>query len=243
MERNLQRYLLHKKELEEQARKENSLGQDWSNCLIKKAVKMFQGKYENISEKFQELFTRVEEKYKKLEIEIDEVVQKLLELDEEKLLLVDINKSFEKLINTTGHSEPIRIYHQWHDLLLNIDIEIKRQLGSNYDYSFDCSSFEQRYYPLMLKLPQCDKCNRAKTQETEFVPKGDFTPSNRENRNYIRKRKPIDFTMEDLIEDMEYLEDEEYVEENDCIEFDHEEESNHNVGPMKMRRMFKCKFM
>ena len=62
----------------------------------------------------------------------------------------------------------------------------------------------------------CKKCQAAKEQEDQEKEQNEQERNNvalsiKENENYIRKRKPVDFTMDDLVEDMYYLEDEEEV--------------------------------
>ena len=112
-----------------------------------------------------------------------------------------------------------KLYQRWHDVLLDIWIAILEQFGSEYKNSFDCDSFYKTFYPTSRQPNPCDKCKAikkkgAQSQVEEFSNKKEerdvirkCAPINRENKDYIRKRRPVDFTMEDLVEEMEYLEE------------------------------------
>ena len=191
---NKKRCNAHKnKKMEKEARCHNLWGKTWSEHLIEKVIKKVQGICEKIPENINNLSRLIEEKYEKLETEIDKEVQKRLNGEYVKKCPL-LNEDF---LGT------FLIFHQWHDLLLNIDITLKRQFCSDYEYSFDCVSFTDKYFLTKLTMIPCNKCKSTKKSLEQ-----DLSSPSEESKNKIKNKKPQDNTLDDLVADMEYLEDE-----------------------------------
>ena len=127
------------------------------------------------------------------ENDIDVAIEKLETLSRDDALLDAIHEKFKELENERKEV--------WHALKLKTEVtlkEIAEEQGETYDFKF-CNG-EGNWY---------GGCKCATCIAVNPIPVRPFQNySLRENKEYIKKRKPIEFTMSDLEADKEDEEDE-----------------------------------
>ena len=113
----------------------------------------------------------------------------------------------------------------WHDLQLEIDItmkEIALKYGQSYSYCFSCPDdhrIHERGRQIVLR--RCIKCESAKKLWLCKCQCFSDHPIMKENKVYIRKRKPMSLTVADLEKSMD----------------EDDDEFKADVGPMERRIM------
>ena len=173
----------------------NSMYHKESQRHFTRGIEQFKNKKtEELILQFTEFQKVIDDTHTKIEDEIDQIAQKA---DENSV--ADMKRMYDE----------VNIFEQYHDLQLQLDISLKKtadKIGQTYRYFFNCiSGF------------LCPKCRSAKKSQVDIESTSSIM---KENKNYIRKRKPMNLTVADLDKSL-----------------DEDDEFKANVGPIEKRTM------
>ena len=108
------------------------------------------------------------------------------------------------------YDDPLKIKDRWYKLIMKICHVIWKTYQDLGTECFNCppESTGRRCWRCKEKEEKIKK--EKKAEEMKNWQQRETSPVMKENENYIRKRKPIDFTVEDLENEAEIDNDEEF---------------------------------